>query len=350
MPFSPPERLSGSESAASAGERPSHIGHRSSLKAGFESKEDSFSVNIFKRKKLSVAEKAEEKSFYLMILPWIIGFLAFTLVPMVTSAVLSFMNYDYISEAKFIGLANYSSLFHDPLFYQSLIVTVLYSVVSVPLSLIVAFLLALLLNTKVKGLPVFRTIFYLPSLVTGAAASVLWLWMFNPQFGVINTVLGYFGIKGPGWVFDKDWAMPALIIMSLWSVGGGMLIYLSGLQGIPTELYEAAKIDGAGKLVSTFKITIPLMTPVIFYNLIMGIIGSFQTFTQAYVMTDGGPEYSTYFYVYYLYKNAFMNFKIGYASAQAWILFFIILLLTALVFKSSTAWVYYENNRKGRRE
>ena len=174
--------------------------------------------------------------------------------------------------------------------------------------------------------------------------------MFNPEFGVINTILGYFGIDGPGWIYDKNWALPALIIMSLWGVGGSMLIYLSGLQGIPTELYEAAKIDGAGKATTLFKITIPMMTPVIFYNLIMGIIGSLQTFTQAFVMTDGGPNYSTYFYVLYLYKNAFKNFKIGYASAQAWILFFIILALTALVFRSSAAWVYYENETNTRKK
>ena len=298
----------------------------------------------------SPMRKREAKWFYIFILPWILGFFLFTFFPMAMSAVLSFMKWDYVQAPRFVGWENFITLFHDDVFYKSLQVTIIYAVFSVPLSLLVSFIFALLLNTGIKGLSVYRTLFYLPSLVSGAAASILWMWMFNPEFGVINTILGYFGIDGPGWIYDKNWALPALIIMSLWGVGGSMLIYLSGLQGIPTELYEAAKIDGAGKATTLFKITIPMMTPVIFYNLIMGIIGSLQTFTQAFVMTDGGPNYSTYFYVLYLYKNAFKNFKIGYASAQAWILFFIILALTALVFRSSAAWVYYENETNTRKK
>ena len=298
----------------------------------------------------SPMRKREAKWFYIFILPWILGFFLFTFFPMAMSAVLSFMKWDYVQAPRFVGWENFITLFHDDVFYKSLQVTIIYAVFSVPLSLLVSFIFALLLNTGIKGLSVYRTLFYLPSLVSGAAASILWMWMFNPEFGVINTILGYFGIDGPGWIYDKNWALPALIIMSLWGVGGSMLIYLSGLQGIPTELYEAAKIDGAGKATTLFKITIPMMTPVIFYNLIMGIIGSLQTFTQAFVMTDGGPNYSTYFYVLYLYKNAFKNFNIGYASAQAWILFFIILALTALVFRSSAAWVYYENETNTRKK
>ena len=298
----------------------------------------------------SPMRKREAKWFYIFILPWILGFFLFTFFPMAMSAVLSFMKWDYVQAPRFVGWENFITLFHDDVFYKSLQVTIIYAVFSVPLSLLVSFIFALLLNTGIKGLSVYRTLFYLPSLVSGAAASILWMWMFNPEFGVINTILGYFGIDGPGWIYDKNWALPSLIIMSLWGVGGSMLIYLSGLQGIPTELYEAAKIDGAGKATTLFKITIPMMTPVIFYNLIMGIIGSLQTFTQAFVMTDGGPNYSTYFYVLYLYKNAFKNFKIGYASAQAWILFFIILALTALVFRSSAAWVYYENETNTRKK
>ena len=298
----------------------------------------------------SPMRKREAKWGYIFLLPWILGFFLFTFFPMAMSAVLSFMKWDYVQDPRFVGWENFITLFHDDVFYKSLQVTIIYAVFSVPLSLLVSFIFALLLNTGIKGLSVYRTLFYLPSLVSGAAASILWMWMFNPEFGVINTILGYFGIDGPGWIYDKNWALPALIIMSLWGVGGSMLIYLSGLQGIPTELYEAAKIDGAGKATTLFKITIPMMTPVIFYNLIMGIIGSLQTFTQAFVMTDGGPNYSTYFYVLYLYKNAFKNFKIGYASAQAWILFFIILALTALVFRSSAAWVYYENETNTRKK
>ena len=298
----------------------------------------------------SPMRKREAKWFYIFILPWILGFFLFTFFPMAMSAVLSFMKWDYVQAPRFVGWENFITLFHDDVFYKSLQVTIIYAVFSVPLSLLVSFIFALLLNTGIIGLSLYTKLFYLPSLVSGAAASILWMWMFNPEFGVINTILGYFGIDGPGWIYDKNWALPALIIMSLWGVGGSMLIYLSGLQGIPTELYEAAKIDGAGKATTLFKITIPMMTPVIFYNLIMGIIGSLQTFTQAFVMTDGGPNYSTYFYVLYLYKNAFKNFKIGYASAQAWILFFIILALTALVFRSSAAWVYYENETNTRKK
>jgi multiple sugar transport system permease protein len=301
------------------------------------------------KKKYLGVEGREERAFYLMILPWILGFLGFTLIPMGASALLSFMEWDYIAEPVFKGLKNYLTLFKDEYFYTSLRVTVVYSIFSVPLSLVTAFILALLLNAKIQGLSVFRTLFYLPSLVSGPAASILWLWMFNPEFGVINTVLGYVGIRGPEWIFSKNWALPSLVIMSLWGVGGGMLIYLAGLQGIPTELYEAARIDGASKRKILFKITLPMMSSVIFYNLIIGIIGTFQTFTQAYVMTSGGPSYATYFYVFYLYNNAFKNFKIGYASAQAWILFFIIMLLTLLVFRSSSMWVYYESEVKSKK-
>jgi multiple sugar transport system permease protein len=298
------------------------------------------------RKKSHSIERRESLTFYLMISPWIIGFLVFTLIPMAASAVLSFMEWDYIADPVFKGLGNYISLFRDEYFYISLRVTVIYSIFSVPLSLTVAFILALLLNARIRGLSVFRTLFYLPSLVSGAASSILWLWMFNPEFGVINTILGYVGIRGPEWIFNKYWALPSLIIMSLWGVGASMLIYLSGLQGIPTELYEAARIDGASKPAILFRITLPMMSSVIFYNLIIGIIGTFQTFTQAYVMTSGGPSYATYFYVYYLYNNAFKNFKIGYASSQAWILFFIIMILTLSVFRSSSMWVYYETEAK----
>jgi multiple sugar transport system permease protein len=298
------------------------------------------------KKKFHSIEKRESRVFYIMISPWIFGFFGFTLIPMAASAVLGFMDWDYIADPVFKGFGNYFTLFTDEYFYISLRVTVIYSIFSVPLSLMIAFILALLLNAKIHGLSVFRTLFYLPSLVSGAASSILWMWMFNPEFGVINTILGYISIRGPEWIFSKYWALPSMIIMSLWGVGASMLIYLSGLQGIPTELYEAARIDGASRRTILFRITLPMMSSVIFYNLIIGIIGTFQTFTQAYVMTSGGPSYATYFYVYYLYNNAFKNFRIGYASAQAWVLFFIIMLLTLVVFRSSSMWVYYETEAK----
>lgn len=289
--------------------------------------------------------RKEERSFYLFVAPWIIGFVAFTAWPMVYSIYLSFLKWDFIGAQKFIGWQNYEKLINDKVFWQSLKVTFTYVFTSVPLGMIVAFLLAILLNQNVKGLSIFRTMFYMPSLVSGVANAVLWLWMFNPEFGILNTFLGMIGIDGPDWIYDKYWALPSLILMSLWGVGGSMLIYLSGLQGISTELYEAAEMDGAGSVRKFFSITIPMMSPVIFFNLVMNMIGAFQVFTEGYTMTEGGPSYSTMFYVLYLYNNAFKNFKIGYASAQAWILFIIILAFTAIVFKSSNLWVFYANQR-----
>jgi multiple sugar transport system permease protein len=266
---------------------------------------------------------------------------------MLYSIYLSFVKWNFTGDPKWIGLANYEKLATDKLIGQSLKVTLLYTLTSVPLGLCVAFLLATLLNQPVRGIPVFRTLFYMPSLVSGIANSVLWLWMFNPDFGVINTLLKMIGVDGPGWIYDKFWALPSLVIMSLWGVGGSMLIYLAGLQGIPTEYYEAAEIDGARSLGRFVYITLPMMTPVIFFNLVMGMIGAFQAFTEAYAMTNGGPSYSTLFFVYYLYQNTFKNFKIGYASAQAWLLFVIIVLFTMLIFRSSNAWVYYASDVAG---
>lgn len=296
------------------------------------------------RTKLSRSEKREAISFYITVFPWILGFCLFTTGPMIASLVISLLKWDMILPAKFIGFQNYVSAFHDPVFWKSLYVTSVYTFVSVPLGLILSLFVALLLNQKIKGLSIFRTLFYLPSLVTGAAVSILWVWVFNPNFGLLNTFLSYLGIQGPQWIYSPRWALPSLIIMSLWSIGGSMLIYLSGLQGIPTELYEAAEIDGAGSVHKFWSVTLPMISPVIFFNLVMGIIGTFQVFTQGYVMTQGGPEYSTMFYVLYLYNNAFQEFQMGYASALAWILFFIILILTIIVFKTSKTWVYYDGS------
>jgi multiple sugar transport system permease protein len=203
-------------------------------------------------------------------------------------------------------------------------------------------MVAFLLNLKVPGLPAWRTIYYLPSVTPGVAAAILWGIIFNPSFGIMNWFLSIIGIKGPGWLASQQWALPALIIMSLWGVGGGMIIYLAGLQGIPTTLYEAAEIDGANSIQKLSHVTIPLMTPVIFYNLIIGIIATFQFFTSVYVLTRGGPAEATLFYNLYLYNTAFRYMDMGYASALAWVLFVIVLGITLLVFKSSAIWVYYE--------
>ena len=282
-------------------------------------------------------------AFYLFISPWLIGLLVFTLGPFVASFLLGFTQSTVLGIEKWIGLGNYRNLIEDPLFWQSLKVTVIYSLGSVPLLLIIGFAIALLMNQKVKGIFIFRTIYYLPSVVSGVAVSLLWVWIFNPRIGLINRFLGFFGIEGPMWLFDQFWVLPAFIVMSLWGVGGSMIIYLAGLQGIPTELYEAAEIDGAGIFNQFKNVTLPLMTPIIFFNLVMGVIGSFQVFTQAFVMTNGGPGNASLFYVLYIYRQAFQFGHFGFGSALAWVLFLIILILTLIVIRSSPYWVYYES-------
>lgn len=274
--------------------------------------------------------------------PAILGFFIFTLFPILASLYLSFTDYN-LAQMTFIGLQNYVFMFaKDPLFWQSLKVTFIYTAFSVPLGLFAGFLVALLLNQKVRLLAIFRTVYYLPALIGGVAASMLWLWLFSRDFGLVNFLLSLIGIRGPSWLGDPVWVLPAFIVMSLWGVGGTMLIYLAGLQGIPSELYDAAKVDGAGPVARLRHVTIPMMTPVIFFNLVMGIIGTFQVFTPAYVMTQGGPANATLFYVLYLYQNGWQYFKMGYAAALAWVLFLIIFVFTLLVFKSSPVWVYYE--------
>ncbi len=276
------------------------------------------------------------------VAPLVIGLLMFTVWPMIDSIYLSLCKYDVFSPAKYIGGKNYVKLFHDPLFWQALKVTTIYACVSVPMGLIAGMALALLLNTKIKGMGLFRTIYYLPAVLSGVAVSLLWAWVFNPDFGMANYVLAKLHLAPLPWLTSPDTALTSLIIMSLWGVGGAMVINLAGLQGISPELYESASLDGASPWKQLLHITIPGLTPVIFYNLVMGIIGSFQVFTQAFVMTSGGPSNSTLFYVLYLFKHAFNYFNMGYASAMAWVLFIIILALTLLVFKSSSLWVYYE--------
>ena len=295
-----------------------------------------------KRRRLSLSRR-EAMWAYILISPWLIGFVWLTAGPMITSAVFTFAEYDLLNPLRFIGLANWRYMFtQDPLFWHSLRVTLTFSVVALPAGLVLGLALALLLNAKVPGLTVWRTVYYMPSVVAGVAVAVLWNQVFNPRFGIINWMLSWFGIKGPGWLQSPDWALPALIIMSLWGVGGGMIIYLAGLQSIPTTLYEAATIDGANIWQRFTRITLPLITPVIFYNLVIGIIGTFQYFTNAFVMTNGGPANATLFYNLYLYNNTFRYQRLGYGSALAWLLLFMVLIMTGLVFRSSSAWVYYE--------
>jgi multiple sugar transport system permease protein len=293
--------------------------------------------------------RREEIWAYIFISPWLIGFAIFTIGPMIASLILSLTEYKITTPPVFLGFANYVKLFTaDPKFWHSLRITATYAIFAIPLNLIFGFALAFLLNQKVPWLAFWRTMFYIPSVLAGVAVAILWGLIFNPKYGILNWFLGLIGIRGPGWLSSPDWALPALVLMSLWSVGGGMIIYLSGLQSIPTTLYEAAELDGANSWQRLIRITIPLMSPVIFYNLVIGIIGTFQYFTEVYVLTSGltggvgGPAESTLFYNIYLYNNAFRYLNMGYASALAWVLFAIVLLLTLLVFRSSAIWVYYE--------
>ena len=279
---------------------------------------------------------------YLFISPWLIGFLSFALFPFLASIALSFTSYDIISIPKWVGFANYQELFlHDARFWLSLRHTLYYAVVAVPLGLTTGLALALLLNAEIRGIRVFRTVMFLPSIVPVVATSVLFVWILNPQIGLINGILEVFGIRGPAWLQETRWAMWSLIFMSLWGVGGSIIINLAGLKDIPVSLYEAALLDGANAWRRTRHITLPLMTPIIFFNLVMGIISAFQYFTQAYIMTNGGPEDATLFYALYLFQRAWQYLDMGYASAMAWILFLVIMLVTGLVFRSHTKWVHY---------
>ncbi len=276
------------------------------------------------------------------ISPCLVGFLGLTVYPVLASFYYSFCDYMIFEKPEFIGLENYRELFSDPLFWTALYNTCYYTAFAVPGCVAFAFLLALILNLKVRGMAYYRTIFFLPSIVPVVASSVLWLWILNPQIGFLNRALSGLGIANPpGWLSDPAWSKPALILMSLWGVGGTVVIYLAALQDIPVQLYEAAQLDGANAWRRTWHITIPTMSPVLLFTFIMGLIGSFQYFTQAYVMTSGGPSNSTRFYAFYLFDNAFQYFRMGYASAMAWILFLIILLATLAVFRLSGRFVHY---------
>lgn len=296
---------------------------------------------------MSRLARKEALTFYLMISPWLIGLLVFIIGPMMASLFFSFTRWDMLRSPKWIGLENYVDAFrNDPLFVKALQVTFTYSLFAVPLQLIASLLLALLLNQAVFGMRVFRTIFYMPAVVSGVSVMMLWVWIFNPEMGLLNTLLGYFNIEGPRWIYDVKWALPSLVLMSLWGVGSSMVIWLAGLQGVPTHLYEAAKIDGATTWGRFRNITIPMLTPTIFFNLVMGVISALQSFGEAYIMTGGGPLNSTLLYNFYVWRKAFTDYEMGYASALAWVLFVIILCLTLLIVRSSRNWVHYEGGRE----
>lgn len=286
------------------------------------------------------------------ISPWIAHFLMLNIYPMAASFYYSLTTYSVLKEPVFIGVQNYTDLIvEDPRFKTALYNTVYYTVGAVFVGTVAAIAMAILLNMRVKVLSVYRTIFYLPSVTPAVAASIVWLWFLNPQYGVLTTIIRaageitnlLFGFRIPviGWLSDPVWAKPALILMAWWGIGGQIVIYLAGLQGVPQELYEAAQIDGANGWQQFRHVTLPMLSPVILFNVITGMIGSFQYFTQIYILTGGGPADATLMYAYYLYQTAFEFFKMGYASAMAWILFLIVLACTLLIFRTSARWVYY---------
>jgi multiple sugar transport system permease protein len=281
---------------------------------------------------------------YLFIMPFILGFILWFLLPALTAIWLTFTDWNMLRPPRFVGFDNLRALGSDELFWQALKVTSIFTIISVPVSLVASLVLALLMNTKVRGLNYFRTIYYLPSIVPAVANAVLWSWILNTDFGLANILLRAVGLPKIQWLQDPDWALPAIILISLWGLGASMVIYLAGLQGIPTVFYEAADIDGAGRFAQLWHITLPLLSPVIFFNLIISIIGTFQIFTAGYLVTNGGPQNATLFYVLYLYRNIFQYLKLGYAAALGWVLFAIIMLLTLFIFKYVGGMVHYEDS------
>ncbi len=280
---------------------------------------------------------------YAFIAPWLLGFAAFTAYPFISSVYLSFTRYDIVTRPVWVGLANYHTLLSgDPLFWHSLGVTFKFALTAIPLGVVAGVTLALLLNLNLRGMGVYRTIFFLPSILPTVATSVVFLWLFNPEIGLINRLLRDVGVTGPEWLQSPQWALPSLVLMSLWAVGGSMVIYLAGLKDIPAHLYEAATIDGASGWQRLRHVTLPLLSPVIFFNLIMGVIGVFQYFTEAYIMTQGGPDDSTHFYALYLFERAWKYLDMGYASAMAWVLFLVIMAITGALFWTQRRWVHYE--------
>ncbi|MFD2672301.1 carbohydrate ABC transporter permease [Marinicrinis sediminis] len=285
---------------------------------------------------------------YLYILPWILGFFMFTVAPLGFAFYVGMTEWDTFNAPKFVGLQNYKDLFQDEYFLSSLWITVKFAILSIPLGIATSMFIAIMLNSKVRGVYFFRTALYMPAIVSGVSIALLWKWILDKDFGLLNLILSKFGIPAVGWLSNPDMVLPSYLIMALWGAGGGMLTYLAGLQDIPSHLYEAADIDGANAIQKFKNVTFPMLTPIIFYNLIMGIIGAMRKFTDAYII--GGAGNQGRFYMVYLYENAFRYFKMGYATAMAWVLFVIILLLTLLVFKTSSAWVFYVSEFSNKKE
>lgn len=301
-----------------------------------------------RRVKRGASARRQNLYGYAFIMPWLLGMFLFTLLPMLFSAFLSLCKWDIVTglqTIEFIGLKNFTKLFADKKFYKALQVTFQYCLISIPLYQLCALGVASMLNMRIRFMRVFRLIFYLPSIIPVVASSMIWIQILGEN-GILNQGLAMLGIRGPAWLNNPGTSLYGLILMGLWGIGHSIIIYLAGLQGVPTELYEAAEIDGATPMRKFLKITAPMISPTIFFNVVMAIIGSFQYFTQAFVMTNGGPLNSTLFYNLYLYTKAYKEFKMGYASAMAWVMFGIILLCTLLVIRTSSFWVYYQNDDK----
>ncbi len=280
---------------------------------------------------------------YIFIMPFILGFIFWFLIPALVAFYLTFQKWNLISPPQYVGLANIQHLLEDPLLPKSLWATFVYTVLSVPLGLLLSFFLANLINTQIRGIAVFRTIYYLPTIVPAVANAILWAWMFNTEFGLINVFIRSLGGPKVAWLQNPQITIFAYVLLSLWGVGGSMIIFLAGLQGIPDIYYEAAEIDGAGRWYKLRHITLPLMSPIFFFNFVIGIINSFQVFTIGFLLTNGGPQNSTLFLVLYVYRTAFQNQNMGYAATLSWLLFFILVILSLIVFKYFGSRVYYEN-------
>lgn len=308
------------------------------------------SETVYRKKRFNLfrpgtwsASQAEAVSGFVFISPWLIGFIIFVVGPMIGLAWLSFHRWDLIGDPRFVGWRNYERLFRDRFFQKSLEVTILYGLGRVPLGVIVALATAILLNQKIKFVGFWRVIYYLPVVLPPVAVSLVWTWIYNPRYGVLNGFLNGLGLPSVAWLDDPNLVLPSLMIMAVWGAAGrNMIIYLAGLQGISKDLYAAADIDGATPWTRFWRITLPLLTPVIFFNVVTGMIDTFKLFTQAYVMTEGGPQNQSLFFTYYLWRTAFQEYRMGYASAMTMVVMVIIIILTLIVFRSSKAWVFYE--------
>ena len=297
-----------------------------------------------KRVRMTRRERREAIEGYLFILPWAIGFLIFTAGPMLASLALSFTKWGLIDTPVYIGVQNYVKMVQDPLVWHALGITARYTLITVPLQIIFALGIALILIRPIRGVYAYRGIFYLPNILGGVVTALLWMWVFNPDYGILNYLLSLIGIQGPAWLNDPDWALPAIIIMSVWNLGAAIILFIAGLQSIPVHLYEAAELDGAGGFAKFRYVTLPMLSPTLLFILITAMISSFQVFDIAFVASagDGGPLRSTLVYLLYFYQNGFKYFNMGYASALIWLLMAIILALTLLIFRSSSLWVFYE--------